>query len=119
MKHRVGCATCRLAPCQRSMRVRFGIPAKHARLRVSEFDLVPWVFDRCCISVLVRVQALVVLLEEAGELWKLEQRRVGGPPVSAHDVFEFVYHVEGRWSCLIYARRISVHDGDNSSDGFL
>ena len=43
-----------------------GMPAKHACLPVFEFDLVPWVFDKRCISVIVRAQTLVALLEEAG-----------------------------------------------------
>ena len=65
----------------------FGIIARHACLRVFEFDLVPWAFDRCCISVIVGVQTFVVLLEGAGELWKLEQRRLGGPLMSVQHVF--------------------------------
>ena len=96
-----------------------GFPARHACLRVFEFDLVPGAFDRWCISVIVRVQTLVVLLEEARGLWKLEQRRLGAPLISVQDGIEFAHRVEGPLPCLKCARSIAVQDGDNSSDGSL
>ena len=76
-------------------------------------------FDRRCISVIVRVQTLVVLLEEAGGLWKLEQRRLGAPLMAVQDGLEFAHRVEAPWPCSPYTRSIAAQGGDHSRDGSL